>query len=251
MLRILITALVAVGSFAPIAVGSCTSTGNLTGGCSSVSNTGTRVDIGASDAGRHGTGDSTGETTDTRPEPTRTPYACSPVIGCREIYTMSSIPEVTADDLVSFRPAPPSFDTEPEGFAIVGLPANFTASAGEQELSGELLGWQVTVRFTPVGYVFEHGDGTTRSTTSGGSSWAAAGAVQFAPTPTSHVYRDRGTVTPRATVRYAASVDFGTGWRPVAGVVTATTVGDVVEVVEARTALVEYACGERLHAAGC
>lgn len=238
-----------LGTLPASSVDYCSSAG--WGGNCSVSNTGTQVDVSSrADSGEsgHSVG---GNETDTRPKPSPTPYACSPVIGCREIYTMSSIPQVTADDLKSFRPAAPAFDTEPEGFAVVGLPANFIASAGEEQQSGELLDWHVTVRFTPVGYVFDYGDGTTRTVASGGSSWAATGAAQFAPTPTSHVYRTRGPVTPRVTVRYAASVDFGTGWRPVSGVVTATTVGGVLEVLEARTALVEHTCGERPDAAGC
>ncbi|WP_141932356.1 hypothetical protein [Microbacterium sp. SLBN-146] len=221
------------------------------GGNCSVSNTGTQVDVSSSQTAPRGSHDSAGDAPAPRPERSRTPYECSPAIGCREIYTMSSLPEVTADDLASFRPASAFFDTEPEGFAVIGLPTNFVASAGEQELSGELLDWQVTVRFTPVGYLFDYGDGTTQSAAWGGSSWAATGAAQFAPTPTSHIYRNRGSVTPRVTVRYAASVDFGTGWRPVSGVVTATTVGGVIEVLEARTALVEHTCRERPDAAGC
>jgi hypothetical protein len=54
------------------------------------------------------------------------------------------------------------------------------------------------------------------------------------------------------TVEYAASVNFGSGtWRPVTGLVTASTGGYDVQVVEARTALVEKTCAENPRGPGC
>ncbi len=54
-----------------------------------------------------------------------------------------------------------------------------------------------------------------------------------------------------ATVEYAASVDFGGGWRPVAGVVRAASAGYGVRVVEVRTALVDRTCLENPRGPGC
>ncbi len=126
------------------------------------------------------------------------------------------------------------------------------AAASEQYIAGTLLGWDVTVRFTPAGYIFDYGDGTTARFATGGASWAALGQAQFTPTITSHVYRERGTYPVSATVQYAASVDFGSGtWRPVTGYVTATTAGYNVQVVEARTALVDQTCLENPGGPGC
>jgi hypothetical protein len=66
------------------------------------------------------------------------------------------------------------------------------------------------------------------------------------------VYRERGTYPVSVTVQYAASVDFGSGlWRPVAGFVTATSGGYDVQVVEARTALVDQTCVENPRGPGC
>jgi hypothetical protein len=53
------------------------------------------------------------------------------------------------------------------------------------------------------------------------------------------------------TVEYAASVDFGTGWRPVPGVVRAEAGGYGVRVVEVRTALVDRTCAEDPTGPGC
>ena len=118
------------------------------------------------------------------------------------------------------------------------------ATASEQRIAGTLLGWDVTVRFVPAGFVFDYGDGSTARSTSGGASWQRLGQAQFTPTATSHVYAERGTYPGVGDgVQYAASVDFGSGvWRPVAGYVTATTGGYGVRVVEVRTALVDQTC---------
>ncbi|MDT0184161.1 hypothetical protein Q9S36_28605 [Microbacterium sp. ARD31] len=162
------------------------------------------------------------------------------------------IPDVTVDDLASFRPDRPTLSGEPAGFGVVGMPTNLVATASEQVLTGTLLDWDVTVRFTPAGYVFDHGDGTSARHGTGGSTWAASGAAQFTPTETSHVYRARGTYDVGVTVQYAAAVDFGDGrWRDVPGFVTATTGGYGVRVVEVRTALVDETCAEDPGGPGC
>jgi hypothetical protein len=131
------------------------------------------------------------------------------------------------------------------------MPANLVAAASVQTISGTLLDWDVRVRFTPVAFEFDHGDGTTAVHSTGGATWERLGQAQLTPTATSHVYRDRGTFTVNVTVRYAAAVDFGTGWRPVPGHVTATSGGYVVRVLEARTALVDRTCAEDPDGPGC
>ncbi|QKJ19629.1 PKD domain-containing protein [Microbacterium hominis] len=162
-----------------------------------------------------------------------------------------TIPDVTIEDLVSFRPAAPTLTGEPGGFGVVGMPTNLVASAQTQFLSGTLLGRDVTVRFTPAGYVFDHGDGTSSRTTTGGASWESLGQAQFTPTATAHTYRARGTYPVTVAVQYAAAVDFGTGWRPVDGFVTTPGAAYGVRVVEVRTALVDRTCGESPSAPGC
>lgn len=215
-----------------------------------MSNSGTQVDIGASMGGSAPVTDSGGgggTPTEPAPPPVRCP---TQPIRCGFIVVMP--PDLTAADLVSFRPAAPSLTGEPAGFGIVGAPANVVASASEQLLSGPLLDWDVTVRFVPAAYVFDYGDGTTARVSTGGQSWESLGQAQFTPTATSHVYRERGTYPVSVTVQYAASVDFGSGiWRPVSGWVTATSGGYDIQVVEARTALVDETCHENPAGPGC
>ncbi|WP_461471482.1 hypothetical protein [Microbacterium sp. HJ5] len=179
------------------------------------------------------------------------PEDCGP-LGCRGDYAVAMLPRVTLADLASFRPATPELTGEPAGFGVVGMPTNLVGAASEQHLPGSLLGWDVTVRFTPAQYVFAHGDGTTATTTTGGASWERLGQAQFTPTATSHSYADRGTFPVSVTVRYAASVDFGNGWwQPVDGFVTATSGQYPVRVVEVRTALVDETCREDPGGPGC
>jgi hypothetical protein len=162
------------------------------------------------------------------------------------------LPDVTLADLASFRPAAPTLGGEPAGFGIVDMPTNLLATASEQRIPGTVLGWEVTVRFAPVAFVFDNGDGSTTRSATGGESWESLGQGQFTPTSTSHVYRERGTYPVSVTVEYAASVDFGNGsWRPVPGVVRAQAGGYDVRVVEARTALVDRTCAEDPRGPGC
>ena len=182
---------------------------------------------------------------------TVSPEDCGPLNRCVG-YAVEGPPELTLSDLASFRPAAPSLGGEPSGFGVVGMPTNLLAAASEQRIPGTVLGWDVTVRFVPVAYVFDNGDGTTTRASTGGASWASLGQGQFTPTSTSHVYRARGTHEVSVTVEYAASVDFGSGtWRPVPGVVRAESTGYGVRVVEVRTALVERTCVEDPAGPGC
>lgn len=246
-----IAALIVVGVSTSSPVSDCGGFGVWGSAC--VSNSGEQVDVGASvtDPAEPESGWAPpGGAGPAEPAPAPTPITCTRA-DCGGFLVVTP-PDVTAADLASFRPARPSLTGEPAGFGIVGAPTNVVAAASAQDIAGTLLGWDVTVRFTPAGYVFDYGDGSTARSSTGGASWTALGQAQFTPTATSHVYRERGTYPVSVTVQYAASVDFGSGtWRPVTGYVTATTGGYDVQVVEARTALVDQTCAEDPGGPGC
>ncbi|MFC8682772.1 hypothetical protein ACFT30_14740 [Microbacterium ureisolvens] len=216
-----------------------------------VTDDGSQVDVSA--------GDSTQGTPSQRP-PSTSPGASAPAPPPRDCgilnrcndYAVALPPDLTLEDLASFRPAPPTLGGEPAGFGVVGMPTNLLATASEQRMPGTVLGWDLTVRFVPTAFVFDNGDGTTTRAASGGASWASLGQGQFTPTATSHVYQARGTYAVGVTVEYAASVDFGSGtWRTVPGVVRAQGGGYDVRVVEVRTALVDRTCVEDPAGPGC
>lgn len=236
-----------------------------TGGCGSggvwgqqceVRNTGEEVQVGAglsggppSAGGPRDTGGPRGRTEETVAEGA----ACVPSLEdlCRGNYETASIPDPTMDDLASFRPAAPAAATEPANIGIAGMPTNLVVAASGHTVAGELFGYAVTVRFTPVGFVFEHGDGTSARTATPGATWASLGQAQFTPTPTSHTYAARGQYTVTASTIYTAQVDFGGGWRPVPGTLTLSSAGYPVRIVQARTALVDRTCIEAPAAPGC
>jgi len=242
----------------------CTVADYAAGVCPLAENAGDRVDVSASETygGANGGSDGSSGSDDTHvPEIIYAPDTGRPCDTPTEVclgqpapadpVDTAGFPAVTLADLVSFRPVTPRLAGEPAGFGVVRMPTNFVAAASPQDISGMLLGYPVTVRFTPVAYVFSYGDGQTQRTQTGGVAWAASGSPQFTPTATSHIYEKRGTYTSGVAVEYSAAVDFGAGWRPVDGVVTARTGDYPVQVVEVRTALVEHTCAEDPHGPGC
>ena len=158
---------------------------------------------------------------------------------------------ITVTDLARFAPPPVPITTEPFSAGIAGMPLNFTSAASAHTVSGSLFGRALTVRFTPAGYDYDYDDGTTATTASPGLSWAALGQAQFTPTPTSHVYSERGTYTVALSTRYTADIDLGSGWIPVDGELTLTSPPTTITVYEAHTALVAHTCTERPTAPGC
>lgn len=176
---------------------------------------------------------------------------CNDPLGRCGEYEVVMRPDVTLSDVASFAPSVSPLVPEPSGVGVAGLPVNIVASASAHTAEGEIFDLPVTVRFRPVSFSFDYGDGTTRETTTGGRTWSALGLAQFTPTDTSHVYTQRGTYTARVTVRFAADVDFGTGWTPVVGLLAVPAGATTIQVFEARTALVERHCIEDPAGIGC
>jgi hypothetical protein len=158
---------------------------------------------------------------------------------------------VTVSDLARFVPTTATVVGEPDNIAVVGLPANFVSSAMTETIPGTVLGRALNIRFTPVGYAFDYGDGGKRTSSTPGAPWGASGQVQFTPTDTSHVYTQPGTYTVTVAVTYAAAVDLGAGWIPINGTLTGPPARQQVRVVRAHTALVQGTCSERPGSPGC
>lgn len=158
---------------------------------------------------------------------------------------------VTVSDLARFVPSTATVVGEPDNIAVVGLPANFLSSAKTETIPGTILGRPLTIRFTPVSYRFDYGDGESRTSTTPGAAWDASGQAQFTPTDTSHVYKLPGTYTATATVTYTADIDLGAGWIPITGTLTGAPASQQIRVVKAYTALVQGTCTERPDAPGC
>ncbi len=83
---------------------------------------------------------------------------------------------------------------QPDGWIVPGLDANFYAVTAPHVVNGTLLGQPASVRFTPVAFHWDYGDGNAATRSTKGATWEALGIPEFEPTPTSHVYATRGRV---------------------------------------------------------
>lgn len=161
------------------------------------------------------------------------------------------LPPITITDLASFSPAKGTILGEPDNLGVAGLPTNFVTEAETHVRSGELFGFPIDVRFTPVSYTFHYGDGESDTTSSPGSSWESLGQAQFTPTDTSHTYTDRGTYDARVDIAYTAEIDLGVGWFPIDGRLDIPGPTQQIRIFEAHTALVAHTCAELPSAPGC
>ncbi|MBA8846854.1 PKD domain-containing protein [Microcella alkalica] len=164
-------------------------------------------------------------------------------------------PGITIRDVASFRPELATLTSEPSGWAVRGLDANILATGGSSVRTGELFGTVAEVRFTPVAYLFDYGDGSAPlSTSTPGATWEALGLDEFDPTPTSHVYTASGTYTITLLVDYAAEYRVG-GSGPFTAIPgTLAIPSPPIEIVvadSAATALVDRDCVSNPRGPGC
>lgn len=258
----LVVALIGAGNLAavPLADMGCSSYGAWDGSCYA-NNNGGQLDVGGTQRGNEGGSESREPDTPTDPGSSDNSWGGPPAntdtdtcdLGdmCRDSYSVELIPRPTLSDLASFRPNAPTVRGEPAGIGLAGMATNFIARAESQVLTGTLFDRPVSVQFVPAGYEFDYGDGSSRSSDSGGNAWQQLGNDQFTPTSTSHAFRQPGNYEVTVTVLYSASVSFFEGiWLPVDGYVRAST-SYPVRVLEVHTALVGRTCLENPAGVGC
>jgi hypothetical protein len=170
----------------------------------------------------------------------------------KPIAVTAPAPSITLRDLAAFRPAPGTQQMEPNGWVVPGLDANFFAIVGQQLVPGTLLGEPATVRFTPVAYHWNYGDGSAAVRATKGGTWAQLGLADFDPTPTSHVYAVEGEYVIRLSIDFRAEYQFGSGgFRPVVGTINLRANDLRVTVTGAKTVLVDHDCVANPAGPGC
>jgi hypothetical protein len=168
----------------------------------------------------------------------------------RDGYTVTA--PITLADIAQFHPTPGTDHMEPNGWMVVGLDTNFYAVAVAQVREGQLLGRSASVRFTPRNYRWTYGDGTSATRATRGSTWAAQGMAEFDPTPTSHVYRAKGTYTIDLTIGFGAEYRYdGGSWIPIAGTLAVPANRLVATAGDAKTVLVAKDCSANPFGPGC
>lgn len=159
---------------------------------------------------------------------------------------------VTLFDLANFVPQTASLSSQPRGWTVVNLNTNFIAGASVHVVEGSLFGLSAEVRFTPLAYDWDFGDGGNQATSVSGARWDVLGLREFSPTATSHVYGNEGSFTTSVSVRYGAEYRVGGGaWIPVSGEVSSSASTTLVIVQSADTVLVARDCTASRSAPGC
>jgi hypothetical protein len=191
--------------------------------------------------GGSGSGSSSGGGDTSTSEP-----ACPDPRSLRDCFTVTG--PVTMSDIAAFRPTAASHGMEPNGWAVIGLPTNFFSSGSPVIRSGTLLGGPAEVRFTPVSWSWDYGDGSRRTTATPGRAWR----TEFDETATTHVFEERGTYVVTLVVQYRAEWRVAGGsWVPVSGILSLPAPQQRVLVVGARTVLVDEDCNENPEGPGC
>ena len=188
-----------------------------------------------------------GNATSTTPTPTRDGYSVS-----RPGDPNYPVSPVTLRDLVNFRPVAGVDHMEPNGWMVVGLHTNFFATAGVHVQNGLLLNQPASVRFTPVRYHWNYGDGSSARLATPGGTWASQGIQEFDPTPTSHVYTAAGRYNIDLTIDFSAAYRFAGGpWTAITGTIAVPANRLVASAGDAKTVLVERDCTVNPSGPGC
>lgn len=156
------------------------------------------------------------------------------------VQKVEPTPPQSLNDIAHFAPGGASFVQEPAGWSLPLMPMNVYSIAQETTQAGELLGWPIEVRFTPVAYNWTFGDGNSARRTVPGSSW---GSRQFSTTATSHVYELSGDYRVGLSVTYEASYRFDGGpFLSIPGQITRSGGERIVEVLSVTPVLVDRGC---------
>ncbi|WP_435081420.1 hypothetical protein [Clavibacter michiganensis] len=168
------------------------------------------------------------------------------------VPVVAAAPGVSLADVAQFVPRDASIRSQPNGWAIVGAPVNLFTDATPQVVDGVLLGRPAQVRFVPVSFVWDHGDGTSTTVVGPGASWKALGQQDFTPTDTSHVYPSVGDRQVSLTISYSPAYRFdGGAWQQIPGTLPVQVGPVAIRVLQGSTVLVGGACGERDAGPGC
>ncbi len=180
------------------------------------------------------------------------PPARGPSKPADPVPVVAAVPAVSLADVAQFVPRDASIRSQPNGWAIVGAPVNLFTDATPQVVDGVLLGRPAQVRFVPVSFAWDHGDGTSTTVVGPGASWRELGQQDFTATDTSHVYPSVGDRQVSLTIAYSPSYRFdGGGWQQIPGTLPVQVGPLTIRVLQGSTVLVGGACGERDAGPGC
>jgi hypothetical protein len=180
------------------------------------------------------------------------PPAKAPTTPADPVSVAPPAPGVALQDVAQFVPRSASIRSQPNGWALVGAPVNLVTDAAAQVVDGTLLGRPAEVRFVPVAFTWDYGDGTTSTTAGPGASWRELGQPDFTATDTSHVYPSMGDRQVSLTIAYSPSYRFdGGAWQQIPGTLPVRLGPVTIHVLQGSTVLVGGACGTPDAGPGC
>ncbi|QCR20294.1 hypothetical protein [Agrococcus sp. SGAir0287] len=139
---------------------------------------------------------------------------------------------------------------QPENWGVLGIPTNFVATATDHVQQGTLLGQPVEVRWRPVAFTFDYGDGTVVTTDDAGALWQASDD-DWTSTATSHEYQTRGDYTATVTITFEADLATDGAWATVPGTLELAAPAEAVQVFEVQTVLTRGDCIAYPNDPGC
>jgi hypothetical protein len=233
--------------------GNCSPARAALGACAaSAQNGGDRVDLSGTSTtpGNGAPTKSGGTSTPTRAN--KQPAPANALIAPEPLDRFTVTGPLTLADLASFRPIAGTDHMEPNGWAVIGLNTNFYSTVGPEIVTGTLLNQPAMVRFTPLRWHWEYGDGSSATHRTGGGTWKSQRIEEFDATPTSHVFRARGTYHIDLTIDFAAEYEYGgSGWVPVDGTVAMPANRLIATAGDAKTVLVNRDCSQNPRGPGC
>lgn len=120
---------------------------------------------------------------------------------------------------------------QPPGSTLVNLETIFHTTVRPFERTVTVLGSSVTVRAEPLAFTWQHGDGTTQSTSRPGRPYPEMDVI--------HRYRATGQVRPSVDVTYDVSYRIDGGeWQDLGTDITATGPATDLRIREARPVLI-------------
>jgi hypothetical protein len=159
---------------------------------------------------------------------------------------------ITLSDIAMFHPVPGVQHMQPERWTVPGLDTNVYAVSRAHIVPGTLLGKDAAVRFTPVSFHWDYGDGARAMRPTPGGTWRSLGVHEFDRTPTSHVYSSEGRYTIQLVIDFAAEYRFaGSGFHPISGLIPLRANDLHILVDGAKTVLVERDCDAHPSGPGC
>ena len=141
---------------------------------------------------------------------------------------------------------------QPDGWAVAGFETNFYSTVRAHSVRGVLFKNRALVRYQPVAWHWDFGDGTHLDSDTGGSSWDDLGQPEFTHTETSHVFDEAGAHHITLQIDFTAEYSYDGGtWTRIDGLLHVDTEPIDAVVGSATTVLVADDCTAEPSAPGC